>query len=331
MSASDVLIIGAGISGLLCATELQRSGLNVRIVEKGRGFGGRMSTRRMAGGRLDHGAQFFTVRDKRFQAYVDGWLGAGIIREWFRHSPHDSNPNGYPRYCGVKGMTDVPKHLAASLQVERSEQINELSRETDAWVARSESGALYRADYLVVTAPAPRAINLLETTGLDYAGKSEAGLKNIRYSKGLATLAILDGPSKLPDKGLIQLFQSPLALIADNQVKGISPEVHAVTIHADADFAETHWDSVDEVRGPLMLEAAEPWLGNKVLEFNCHRWGFTTPLNPWNELHFTNPSIRLTLAGDSFGGARIEGAALSGLAAADAVAKLVKTSSRSSS
>ena len=155
MSASDVLIIGAGISGLLCATELQRSGLNVRIVEKGRGFGGRMSTRRMAGGRLDHGAQFFTVRDKRFQAYVDGWLGAGIIREWFRHSPHDSNPNGYPRYCGVKGMTDVPKHLAASLQVERSEQINELSRETDAWVARSESGALYRADYLVVTAPAP--------------------------------------------------------------------------------------------------------------------------------------------------------------------------------
>lgn len=71
MSGTDVLIIGGGISGLLCATELKRAGMSVRVVDKGRGVGGRMATRRMAGGRLDHGAQFFTVRDERYQAYVD--------------------------------------------------------------------------------------------------------------------------------------------------------------------------------------------------------------------------------------------------------------------
>ncbi|MFO8026392.1 MAG: FAD-dependent oxidoreductase [Opitutales bacterium] len=319
MSHTDVFIIGAGISGLLCATELQRAGLKVRLVDKGRGFGGRMATRRMAGGRLDHGAQFFTVRDARFQSYVDEWLEAGIIREWFRHSPQDSNPNGYPRYCGVHGMTDAPKFLAQSLQVERSERITELSRELDTWVARSDSGSQYTAGYLVMTAPAPQAISLLDTSGLKYAGEDEAGLRAIRYAKGLTTLAILDGPGALPDGGILQLFKSPLTLIADNRVKGISPEVNAITIHADADFAETHWDSPDEVRGPLMLEAAGPWLGGKVLEYGCHRWGFTSPLNPWPQKHFTNPALRLTLAGDSFGGARIEGAALSGIEAAQVV------------
>lgn len=319
MSHTDVLIVGAGISGLLCATELQRAGLKVRLVDKGRGFGGRMATRRMAGGRLDHGAQFFTVRDRRFQGYVDEWLDAGVIREWFRHSPKDSNPNGYPRYCGVNGMSDAPKFLAESLHVERSTRIIELSRELDTWVARSDSGSQFTAGYLVITAPAPQAISLLDTTGLKYAGDDEAGLRAIRYAKGLSTLAILDGPSALPENGIIQLVKSPLALIADNRVKEISPDVHAITIHADADFAEAHWDSPNDLRGPLMLEAAAPWLGSQVVEYDCHRWGFTSPLNPWHEKHFTNSSLGLTLAGDSFGGARVEGAALSGIEAAEAV------------
>jgi renalase len=319
MSHSDVFIIGAGISGLLCATELQRAGLKVRLADKGRGFGGRMATRRMAGGRLDHGAQFFTVRDSRFQKYVDEWLSAGVIREWFRHSPQDTNPNGYPRYCGINGMTDAPKFLAESLDIERSQQITELSREVDTWVARSSQGSHFTANYLIITAPAPQALSLLDTTGLKYAGEDEAGLRAIRYAKGLTTLAILDGPSTLPEKGFVQLFQSPLASITDNQTKKISPEVHAVTIQADAEFSEKHWDSPNEVRGPLILEAAAPWLGSRVVEYDCHRWGFTTPLNPWHQKHFTNPSLCLTLAGDSFGGARVEGAALSGIEAASAV------------
>lgn len=81
MVETDILIIGAGISGLVCATELQRAGLNVCLVDKGRGVGGRMATRRMGGGRLDHGAQFFTVRDARFRAYVEEWLEADVVRE----------------------------------------------------------------------------------------------------------------------------------------------------------------------------------------------------------------------------------------------------------
>ena len=62
-----------------------------------------------------------------------------------------------------------------------------------------------------------------------------------------------------------------------------------------------------------MLEAAAPYLKAEVKEFKCHRWGFTTPINPWPDPYFHNPGLKLTLAGDSFGGARVEGAALSGI------------------
>jgi predicted NAD/FAD-dependent oxidoreductase len=319
MDSTDTLIIGAGISGLLCATELRKAGKSVRLLDKGRGLGGRMSTRRMAGGRLDHGAQYFTVKDARFQAYVDEWLEAGVVKEWFSHLPEDSNPEGYPRYCGVRGMTDAPKWLGRELQVENSQQVIALTRDTDQWVARTQSGDCFGGQHLVLTAPLPQALSLLDSSGLRYANGSTEALRAIRYERGLATMAILDGPSGLPSPGGLKITEAPLSWIGDNQQKGISPEVPAVTIHSDAAFADAHWDAPDEVRGTLMLKAAAPYLQAGVKEFTCHRWGFTKALEPWPERCFHNVGLSLTLAGDSFGGPRVEGAALSGLAAADRI------------
>ncbi len=323
MEKTDILIIGAGISGLLCARELADAGRRVLVLEKGRGFGGRMATRRMEGARIDHGAQYLTARDPGFSARVDRWVEAGVLREWFRHLPEDSNPAGYPRYVGVDGMTDLPKHLAVGLEVRRSERITRLSRDGGRWVAESESGAVFSGRILVMTLPLPQSLDLLDACGLDYAGDAAAGLRAIRYEKGLALLAVLDGPSGLPVPGGLKVAEPPLTWIADNQMKGISPEVPAVTVHADAAFAEEHWDSEDAVRAPLLLEAVKPYLHSHVVAHSCHRWGFTLPLNPWPAKCFVNERLDLVLAGDAFGGPRIEGAALSGLAAAEAVVEVM--------
>jgi renalase len=316
MQDTDVLIIGAGITGLLCATELTRAGYSVCILDKGRGAGGRMATRRMSGARLDHGAQFFTVRNPLFQVYVDQWLKAGVIREWFRFDSHDSNLEGYSRYCGINGMSDVPKYLAKELVVYNSIQVSELVRDGTYWCARTQDGLNFSAQKIVITVPLPQALMLLDTSGLNYAGVDQAALHAVRYEKGLATLAILDGPSGLPSMGARRVENSPITWIADNQMKGISPDVCAVTIHASADFSAAHWGSADEVRGALMLEAASTYLKANVLEYSCHRWGFTRVLNPWRHAYYSNDALQLILAGDAFGGDRVEGAGLSGIAAA---------------
>lgn len=316
MQKIDYLIIGGGIAGLLCATELNRVGREVIVLDKGRGVGGRMATRRFEGARLDHGAQFFTVRDPRLQCYADEWLAKGVIQEWFRHSPEDTDTAGHPRYCGINGMTDVAKHLAKDLDVRLSEQVAKLSRDGDTWMVETAAGSVFRVKHLVVTAPLPQALLLLDATGLDYAKQQMEDLRSVTYGKGLATLAILDGPSGLTEPGGMKIHSGPLSWIADNSMKKITDVVSAVTLHANHDFAMQNWDTEDAVRGQLMLDAASELLKSDVVEFSCHRWGFTLPVNPLMQSCFYNPEIKLTLAGDAFGGARVEGAALSGLAAA---------------
>ena len=44
----DIVIIGAGMSGIACARALRKAGVPVRLIDKGRGIGGRVATRRVA-------------------------------------------------------------------------------------------------------------------------------------------------------------------------------------------------------------------------------------------------------------------------------------------
>ncbi|OYX00993.1 MAG: deoxyribodipyrimidine photolyase, partial [Caulobacter vibrioides] len=81
-----IAIIGAGMAGLSCAQALSAAGHAVQVLDKGRGPGGRMSTRRIKTPQgqvsFDHGAQFFTVRDPEFAARAAAWQAAGVAAPW---------------------------------------------------------------------------------------------------------------------------------------------------------------------------------------------------------------------------------------------------------
>jgi len=111
MSHPDYAVIGAGISGLLLAHRLQGAGASVVVLEKSRGFGGRMATRRVGEAVFDQGAQFFTVRDPAFAHEVEGWRDARLVSPW------PDNP--HRRLIGRPAMTAVPKALAAGLDIRR--------------------------------------------------------------------------------------------------------------------------------------------------------------------------------------------------------------------
>ena len=71
---TDVLVIGAGMAGLIAAAELRRAGRRVLVLDKSRGGGGRLASRRIDGATFDHGAQFITTRDPRFADLIEqGW------------------------------------------------------------------------------------------------------------------------------------------------------------------------------------------------------------------------------------------------------------------
>src|SRR3990170_2758785 len=141
---NSCVVVGAGISGLLAARELQTAGWRVVVLDKGRGVGGRMATRRVRDGTFDHGAQFFTVRAERFGRLVEEWLESGVVEEWsrgFADAEGRQNEDGHPRYRGSEGMISIPKHLARGLDVRTGERVVEVNIRDGAWEARTGSGS----------------------------------------------------------------------------------------------------------------------------------------------------------------------------------------------
>ena len=121
--------------------------------------------------------------------------------------------------------------------------------------------------------------------------------------------------------GGLQNPDETFSFIADNAIKGISSAV-ALTMHANPQFSLEHWDtSTDDVQR-LLLERASPWIGDAtVITSQIKKWRLATPLTIWPERYWASDMI--VLAGDAFGGPKIEGAALSGLAAANYLQEII--------
>jgi predicted NAD/FAD-dependent oxidoreductase len=216
-------------------------------------------------------------------------------------------------------MTGLARYLAEGLEVVREKQVESLRRHEDSWRVEMTSGGSWTAGAVILTAPVPQALVLLERGGVVLPEAWEGRLEAIHYELCLAVMAVLDGPSQLPEPGGFAPQDGPIAWMADNQKKGVSQEA-AVTIHATPAFSLEHWDGDRDEAARLLLAAAAPWLGASVKTVQVHGWKFSRPVQvesaPCAVVH---AAPFLVLAGDSFCGSRVEGAALSGWAAAEAV------------
>ena len=96
-----------------------------------------------------------------------------------------------------------------------------------------------------------------------------------------------------------------------------------MTIHATPAFSLEHQDDDRQKIGQYLLEVAAPWLGSETAEFQVHAWRYARPRHEQDHpCLILNQSPSLLIAGDAFGGPRVEGAALSGWAAAEALKEL---------
>jgi predicted NAD/FAD-dependent oxidoreductase len=314
---TEVLIIGAGMAGLMAARELQRAGRRVLVLDKGRGVGGRLASRRIGGATFDHGAQFITTRDPRFAAVLEQGRQNGSVEEWCRGFA--GGVDGHARWRGKPAMSAVAKHLARGLDLHLEIAVVALRRAEDRWRVETTTGRIFTAGAVVLTPPVPQSLALLDAGGIVLTPELRTRLAAIEYERCLAVMAVLDGPSRIPPPGGLAPAEGPIGWIADNQLKGISAEP-AVTIHATHAFSLEHWDRDRQESGRALLDAAAEWLGAGSKTFQVHAWRYSKPMRVDEEpCVLVSESPPLVLAGDAFAGPRVEGAALSGLAAAEAI------------
>lgn len=324
---ADVVVVGAGAAGLVAARALAVEH-RVVVLDKGRGVGGRMATRRLGPAVLDHGAQFITTHSAEFADEVARWAALDLVRPWFRGRVGPSGVqehDGHVRYRGTTSMNAVAKHLAEGLDVRRSTRASTIERSGGGWRISLEAGGEIRADAVVVTAPVPQALELLDRGGTTLDAEVRAALRRIRYEPCLAVMLRLQDAVELPDPGAVAPGGGQIEWIADNGAKGISP-APALTLHASGEASVALWDEPDERVVAELLAAAQGALGRSlaVEQHSVQRWRYARPtvLHP-DPCLVAAASPPLVVAGDAFGGPKVEGAVRSGAAAADRIRDLL--------
>jgi predicted NAD/FAD-dependent oxidoreductase len=301
----NIAIIGAGVAGLSAARVLQASGARLVVLEKSRGVGGRMATKRVGEAVFDTGAQFFTAREDGFASEVQRWADAGKADRW---------PGSEHRWIGRGGMTAVPKLLAEGIDVERERKVTAARHHPSGyWELDIENAGILRAERLVLTAPMPQALALLDAGSVRLPDTIAAELRSVSYRPCLAALLVLDGPSAVPQEGVAP-SEGPLRWVADNSQKGLCRPT-AVTLHATPEFSAREYGRPEAEVLEQMIAAAQAWLGSRtVSSATLHRWRYSEPVGSLPKAFSWVPELSLGFAGDAFLGGRVEAAALSGIA-----------------
>lgn len=322
-----VVVLGAGIAGLMAARQLVEGGLDVIVLDKGRGVGGRMATRRFDGGAFDHGAQFFTAEDPLFSRHVHHWMTQGWVRPWPLetgtvpfHLPNSTVEHHDPLFA-VNGMTAVPKALARTLDVRTGTLVVRLQRRPGGWRIWTDNAETFEAEGLVITLPVPQAHNLLKPIRDDLPDGVDDLLASIRYQPVFSLMLQLADQHEFPN-GHVAVNGSPIVRwIADNRIKMDGARTSALTVHAQDEFSREMENEPPETVRQQFLAGVRTAVDVEPVAVQLHRWRFAWPLNPVDQPWTTPGPAPLVLAGDGFAGARleggrIEGAALTGLSAA---------------
>lgn len=316
-------VIGAGIAGLACARRLHSAGLDVTVLEKSRGVGGRAATRRMnSGATFDHGAQYFTVRDEIFVKQTNEWCARGIVSVWrgqivtIDQGIVTELREPRNRYVGVPGMNAIAKSLAAELKVRTNVTAQSLRRFEGKWQIADAAGTLHGPfDLVVSTAPPPQTMAILGGVSSTLARP----LANVKMAPCWAVMLQTRDLMRLPFDAAF-VHNSPLSWIARNSSKPARDATDCWILHASAKWSRDHLEeSADTVAGHLLEEfwqttqqAAKP-----IHFVTAHRWRYASPEEPLSQRFLLDRNQNLGACGDWCGGPRVEGAFLSGLAMAE--------------
>ncbi len=317
---SAMAVVGAGLSGLVCARRLVEHGHRVRLFDKARAPGGRMSTRRAGELRFDHGAQYFTVRDRDFRRAVDSWRRDGVVERWrgriavLEGGGRRAEAGDAERFVGIPGMSALCRHLAADLDVSLETPVDALARDADGWSLVGADGAeLGRYDSVVVSAPAPQTAALLAPV----APRLAAAAAGVEMTPCWAAMVAFGEPI---EAGFDAAFVNGpvLSWVARDSSKPSRPTGEAWVLHGSPDWTRRHLELDRAEAAERLLAAFGEALGAALgapFHLDAHRWRFALP-QPLAEPCLFDSGLRLAACGDWCGGPRVEGAFLSGRAAA---------------
>ena len=300
-----IAIIGAGMAGCACGIRLREAGHAVQVFDKGRGPGGRMSTRRMDAGdssvQFDHGAPWFDVRDARFVRQIASWQQQGLVERW--------PAAGQDAWVGSPAMNAPVRNMAALLGVHFNTRIECVARVSDAWFLHGAGVPTKGYDAVVIAVPAEQVAPLIAADAPQFAQAADSVVSEPCWTAMLA-------------------FESPLAFdpdtigatgpVIDRAVRNTSkpdrgaPECWVV--QASADWSRENLECDAHFVVQRLRDALVTAIGTElpaVLAGSAHRWRYARPASLGRQCEWDG-TRRLGLCADWLTAPSVEGAWLSG-------------------
>ena len=319
-----IAIIGAGLSGLIAAHELKIVS-DVKLFDKSRGVGGRMSTRYAGNYEFDHGAQYFTARDPRFQSAVEKAVEQGVVAPWLGKALYKTESGlvadtGSDRFVGTPRMNSWAKSLAEGLDIDLGMRVSQLSRHDSQWTLNFENGEPQRGfDAIICAVPSVQAISLLPE---DFSGRPA-----LEKTQMEACFALMIGFDAVHDFGWssLRVRNDVNAWLAVNSDKpGRDKTLTTLMVHAAPEWSSENANADRDWVQAQMEASASRLCGvdvSKAPHRTLHRWLYASVSASPNQGVLFDAKLSLAACGDWCNGGRVEGAYLSGLAAAEAVSK----------
>ena len=295
----DVAIVGAGISGLICAQELQQSGYRVVLIEKSRGLGGRVTTRRLQDTCADRGLSYLSPQGELTTRFVEVLKAQNIVTVW-TDTVHELRADsqliavkGSILYIAPNGMSAIARFLAKDSEIQLNKRVIGLSLNDDCWHLQLQDSDAVMAKAVVVAIPAPQALTLLESFA---APEVRNSLQKVEFSACVSVIAGYPANAALPPwQAVTVIDDDTLAWISNDSSKRPSMRSPVFVFHSTAKFAQNYIDAEDlEPVGQQILNKAAklfPELA-KADWLQCDRWRYAFATKPLvdNYLNFDTPN-----------------------------------------
>jgi len=297
-------IIGAGMAGLACADVLKAADHSVSLFDKGRGPGGRMSTRRLQTSlgevTIDHGAQYFTARDPGFRKLVDTWSDLEIAALWTAAGPD--------AWVGIPGMNAIVKQMASAHRVAWGHLVIGATLRNGSWWLMSERGEIGPFDAVVLAIPAEQAAPILALHDFVMARIALMARSQPCWTGMFVFDRPLDGlPSVIRNR-------ADIAWATRNSAKPGRPVPEAWVVQASAAWSSERLEYAPDRIAELLLEILAGIAGSVVPQpvvASAHRWRYALSAGTGDGALW-NPDLKLGVCGDWLLGPRVECAWLSG-------------------
>ncbi|MEG4442755.1 FAD-dependent oxidoreductase [Microcoleus sp. AT9_B5] len=336
----DVAVIGAGMAGLSCAQRLRQAGYSVAVVEKSRGAGGRVATRRVQGTRADHGARYLEPQGDAVQGLIEALVDRHILKLWtdtvweFRQGELSAIASSC--YVAPAGMNSIGKYLAEGVEIWFGRRVQAISTtDSQMWHLSLEVTddnlqipQELIAKAVVVAIPAPQALMFLNSE-IGFKSDFIDKLRSVEYEPCIAVMAGYPAAKQHDLSNLNPQWKSvsfpdnsDLAWVGLDSSKRLESQQPVFVVHSSANFAERYLEAADlETVGQELLDRTSEYLISWLKQpewLQVHRWRYAFCRNPLPVSCLpAGGNLPLVCAGDLCGEGQIEAALRSGLAAAN--------------